>query len=392
MDLRDSHTGTGAAAPPRPLRNGCVARGAGIRGCLSAAAAFAAVKVLGLSALVVYSTLRGESAHVLLSARWDALWYVRITEHGYGVTVAAEDGRVLSDLAFFPLYPAAEKLVATLFLLPPGDAGLLVSAVAGALAAAGIYAVVVTFAPHRAALLTAVLWAACPVAVVQSMAYSESLFTALAAWALYCTRQRRWTTSGVLACAAGLTRPVGVAVALAVWTAVGCAARRTGWTWRHVAACVLAPAGYVGYLLWVGGRTGGLLGYLDVQREWGNGFDAGLSFCLFLARLLDGPAFPAGLALLLGVVGLGLAYLAGLRQGYPLPVQVYTGVVVLLAMGTSGYFGSKPRLLIPAFALLVPVAALLVAAPRGVRWAVLTALCAVSAGYGAVWLNGTGPP
>lgn len=359
---------------------------------MSATAAFLAIKIVGVLALTGYSWLTGKDPHVLLSARWDALWYLRVVEHGYDFTMAADDGRVLSDMAFFPLFPATERLVATLLFLPPADAGLVVSGVAGMFAAAGIYATVSTFAAHRTALLTTVLWAASPVAIVQSMAYSESLFTAVAAWALHLTLHGRWISAGLLACAAGLTRPVGVAVTLAVWTGIWCEVRKAGRGPRQLVGLVLAPAGFAGYVLWVGCRTGSLLGYLDVQREWGNGFDAGFSFCLFVARLLGSSAFPAGLAVCVGVAALVWAHVAGLRHGHPLPVLVYTGVVVLLAMGTSGYVGSKPRLLVPAFGVLVPLAVVLLRGAPRVRGTVLVSLCTASACYGAVWLNGSGPP
>ena len=65
---------------------------------------------------------------------------------------------------------------------------------------------------RRAGICLAVLWAALPVGIVQSMAYSESLFTALAAWSLWAVLDRRWVLAGVLASCAGLTRPVGAAV------------------------------------------------------------------------------------------------------------------------------------------------------------------------------------
>lgn len=63
------------------------------------------------------------------------------------------------------------------------------------------------------------VWAVLPVGIVQSMAYSESLFTALAAWSLYAVLTGRWVTAGVLASLSGLTRPVGLAVVAAVWAA-----------------------------------------------------------------------------------------------------------------------------------------------------------------------------
>ncbi|WP_432040176.1 hypothetical protein [Streptomyces cucumeris] len=86
------------------------------------------------------------------------------------------------------------------------------------------------FTDHRTALLTVALWATTPVSIVQSMAYSESLFTAIAAWALCFALQEQWVPAGVLACAAGLTRPVGISVGPAVWSAVAISVRREGWS------------------------------------------------------------------------------------------------------------------------------------------------------------------
>jgi hypothetical protein len=80
------------------------------------------------------------------------------------------------------------------------------------------------------------------------------------------------------------------------------------------------------------------------------------------------------------------------RQGQPLPLLVYGGVVVLLALTGSGYFGSKPRLLMPAFTLLLP-AAVALARWRPARAVLLVGPVALaSAAYGAFWLHGSGPP
>ncbi len=71
---------------------------------------------------------------------------------------------------------------------------------------------------------------------------------------------------------------------------------------------------------------------------------------------------------------------------------VFTGVVLVLALGGSDYAGSKPRLLMPAFPLLLPVA-LALARARAARAALtLVAVAVASAVYGAFWLQGAGPP
>ncbi|PWI06029.1 hypothetical protein DIZ27_35895 [Streptomyces sp. NWU339] len=406
---------------------------------------YAAVRALGLAVLALWSEARGKSAYTLLTARWDALWYTRIAELGYGHEVRLPNGDVHSSLAFFPLLPWLERLLAVVSPLSYADGGFAVAVLASLAAAWGIFAVADHVYGPRAGVCAVLLWAVLPVGVVQSMAYSESLFTALAAWSLYAVLTGRWVTAGVLASLAGLTRPVGMAVVAAVWVvgitslahsrhrfpaglrsfggsrgaaAVGGArcgeraaphedARRVpapegahvpsgapGVRVRRALGMFLAPLGAAGYVLWVGRRTGkGPFGYLDVQAGWRNGFDGGYAFARFtLEKFTSFPSAPAGLGLVLGVGLLVWLYVICVRQRQPLPLLVYAGVVTALALCASSYFGSKPRLLMPAFPLLLPLAQGLarLRTPRSAL--VVASVAAASAVYGAFWLNGSGPP
>jgi hypothetical protein len=377
-------------APPRstPLRRAA-----------PALLGYAAVRALGLLVLALWSAARGKSAYTLLTARWDALWYTRVADLGYGYEVRLPNGDVHSNLAFFPLLPWLERLLHAIPPLSYADAGFVVSLLASLAAAWGIFAVADHVHGRRAGVCAVLLWAVLPVGIVQSMAYSESLFTALAAWALYAVLTGRWLTAGTLALLAGLTRPVGLAVVAAVWVA-GIASfvrdRSAPGTsvGRRALGMLLAPLGAAGYVLWVGHRTGkGPLGYLDVQAGWRNGFDGGYAFARFVADKFT--SFPSALAGAGLIVGVGLViwlYVVGVRQGQPLPLLVYTGVVTALALCASSYFGSKPRLLMPAFPLLLPLA-LALARLRTSRSALVVGGVAVaSAVYGAFWLNGSGPP
>ncbi|MEU0344350.1 mannosyltransferase family protein [Streptomyces bobili] len=375
---------------------------AALRRAAPALAGYAAVRILGLLAVAVWSAARDRSAYTLLTARWDSLWYTRVAELGYGYEVRLPNGDVHSNLAFFPLLPWLERLVPAVTPLSYADAGFTVSLFASLAAAWGIFAVADRLYGRRAGGCAVLLWAVLPVGIVQSMAYSESLFTALAAWSLYAVLTGRWVTAGLLASLAGLTRPVGLAVVAAVWVAGVISFGRE----RSVAdpggariapralGFLLAPLGAAGYVLWVGHRTGkGPLGYLDVQAGWRNGFDGGYAFARFIIdKFTSIPSAFAGLALVIGVALLVRLYVAGVRGRQPLPLLVYTGVVLTLALCASSYFGSKPRLLLPAFPLLFPLA-LTLARLRPWRSALVVGGVAVaSAVYGAWWLNGSGPP
>ncbi|NEA67649.1 mannosyltransferase family protein [Streptomyces sp. SID12488] len=387
---------------------------------------YAAVRVLGLVALAVWSAARDKSAYTLLTARWDSLWYTRVAELGYGYEVRLPNGDVHSNLAFFPLLPWLERLLASVTPMSYADAGFVVSALASLAAAWGVFAVADHVYGRRVGVCAVLLWAVLPVGIVQSMAYSESLFTALAAWSLYAVLTGRWLTAGTLALLAGLTRPVGLAVVAAVWvTAIASFSTSLGTpfstsfgtplkasfgtssegdrsapdshgapVWRRALGMLIAPLGAAGYVLWVGHRTGkGPLGYLDVQAGWRNGFDGGVAFARFVAdKFTSFPSALAGVGLIIGVGLLIRLFVSCVRQRQPLPLLVYAGVVTVLALCASSYFGSKPRLLLPAFPLLLPLAQAL-ARPRTTRSVVVTGVVAVaSAIYGAFWLNGSGPP
>ncbi|MGW3201757.1 glycosyltransferase family 39 protein [Streptomyces sp. NPDC001118] len=400
---------------------------------------YAAVRALGLVVLAVWSAARGKSAYTLLTARWDSLWYTRVAELGYGYEVRLPNGDVHSNLAFFPLLPWLERSLHAVTPLSYADAGFVVSLLASLAAACGIFAVADRVYGPRAGLCAVLLWAVLPVGIVQSMAYSESLFTALAAWALYALLTGRWVWAGTLAALAGLTRPVGAAVIAAVWVtgvlsfvrdrsvtpapgahhAERTPARTLGAPdgtharaltpgtqtpiapfapsapgRRRALGMVIAPLGAAGYVLWVDRRTGkGLFGYLDVQAGWRNGFDGGYAFARFVAdKFTSFPSALAGAGLIIGVALLLWLYVTCIRRRQPVALLVYTGVVLALALCASSYFGSKPRLLMPAFPVLLPLACAL-ARLRMTRSVLVTALLASAAAiYGAFWLNGSGPP
>src|ERR671918_1124925 len=185
-------------------------------------------------------------AEPLLSplARWDAAWYLRIAESGYG----GGDGRA----AFFPLYPLLVRAVASPFGASPE--ALLVAAYAVALAAF-LGALVLL---HRLVSLelgrplakpALLLLAVFPAAVFFGAPYSESLFLLLAVGAFYAARTDSWAWAGACAAAASATRSAGVLLLLPpamLWW--GSRPRRGG----NAAWLLLAPLGLAAYAAFLG--------------------------------------------------------------------------------------------------------------------------------------------
>src|SRR5918994_2954456 len=122
------------------------------------------------------------------------------------------------------------------------------------------------------------------------MAYSEPVYTALAAWTLYALLRARWLEAGVLSILAGLCRPTASAVVATVGLCalVAIVRRRDGW--RPWAALVLAPLGYLGYLWWVGERLGRLDGYFYMMKTaWQVEFDGGAATWQVVRDVLTKP-------------------------------------------------------------------------------------------------------
>jgi hypothetical protein len=303
--------------------------------------------------------------------RWmrssDGGHYRAIAVHGY----AYPPGQLAhaSVFSWFPGYPAAIDTLAWLPWITIFTAGLIVTAIAGMTAAWGLtrLGLKLTGDP-RISLLLVAIWAVAPGAVALSMTYAEALFCALAIWALLALANGQWLTAGLLTLAAGTVRSTAVALILAVLTAAATAAIRavrehqpfTTW-WRPIAAALLAPLGLLGFLGYVVVATHRLDGWFWVERHVMHmTFDWGTS-TLHEAKvtLLGSPSM--ALFLVIGtIIAAVLLMFWSLTERIPVYLHVYTVVVVILAVTTSAnWISSKPRFLLPAVLLALPVARLL---------------------------------
>ncbi|MDR1294864.1 MAG: hypothetical protein LBK59_07895 [Bifidobacteriaceae bacterium] len=323
----------------------------------------------------------------------DTSWNATIAERGYDEWTA--DHQV--NLAFFPVYPMAIRLVAA--IIPAGTmsvpaAAVLVVWLAGMGAAWAIFAVAREVMPARAAVVAAMAWGALPIAIVESGGFSESLFTLPAAIALRCVLRRQWAWAGLASLVAGLTRPTGIAL----WIVVGLACaialvrRRTPGRERlHAAAgMVMAPAGWTGFVLWVGWRVGRPLGYLDVQGSgWGSRLNPLSEFVHRLADALAQPHYLNVTVVAVTVAGALICLAACFAQRMRWPLVAYACGIVLLAMTNASYWVCFPRFILPAFPLLFPPARALAAQRPWFIAMVLLAATWVSGWIGA-WFSSIG--
>lgn len=358
------------------------------RGLALALVVHVVARGIGLAVLALMASTAGQDPVSRLSV-WDGGWYLRIARDGYaeGLDVADPD---TGSLAFYPVYPLLLRTLASATGLEPTTVGVLLSELAAAVAAAGLYVLAARLWSPGVGVALVLFWSAQPLAVVLSMLYTEALFTALAVWAFVALQRERWLLAGVLALVAGLTRSSGLALGIAVAAYAGWWLwRGRSWSWRPVSAGVLALAGTPLWWAWVGWRTSQVDGWFAVQDQiWMTRWDWGrstveLGLDVFSQAVRYGEAtFVMVTAFLLLVLAVVLLAEAAARQVW-WPLLVYAVVLLALTIGTAGFVNAKPRFLVPVFPLLIPLALALAGAGRRVQVLVGALVIGASAWFGA---------
>ncbi|MFC5290721.1 hypothetical protein ACFPM7_27025 [Actinokineospora guangxiensis] len=344
----------------------------------AAVAGYLLVRVIGVLFLWLWADDQGQNVLTLLGYKYDSVHYLDIVENGYDRAEAPK-----STMAFFPLYPMLVAGLAAITPLSAMGAGIAVAWLAGVAAAWGVYTVGRHLRDHRTGVLLAVLWGVLPHAIVESMAYTESLFTALAAWSLYAVLTQRWLTAGVLCLFAGLTRPTATALIAAVGLAALITVFQRPTNWRAWLAGLLAPLGWLGYLTWVAIRTGRPDGWFWIEHEgWFTGWDGGTYTWRFVTKVLSTPSHVTFYVVtLVMLISLAL-FTHTVADRLPWPLLLFSAILLITTIGGDGMYNAKARFLLVAFPLLIPIAVALARARPTNTWITLTTLTTVSAYFG----------
>lgn len=367
---------------------------------LAGVAIFASIRLLalGVSAFLLprgkFHTLHYSLWHLIAS--WDSGRFLHIAAHGYSYV----PGNLRLDVIFawFPGYPAAIDTLSWIPGVGADGAALTVTIAAGLAAAWGLTRLgLAVTGDQRISLLMVALWAVAPGSLVWIMLYSEALFCALAVWSLVALVERRWLTAAGLTILAGTVRSAAIALIAAVAVAAlppvirAVRAREPiGAWWRPAAAVVTAPLGLVGYWAYSAWATHHVAGFAWVEENAHNNFDWGQGIILAAKQaIIYGPN--ASVALTLLVIAAAVILTAwSLAERIPVYLHAYTLVIVVVALAPGPYFlGSKPRFLLPAMLLGLPLARLLARARIWVLIPLIAVLAAASTWFG-IYLMTTG--
>lgn len=296
----------------------------------------------------------GSSSMLGTLGEWDGAFWVRAATAGYPHHLPGVHGHPgPSTVAFFPGYPLLVRALYRLTSLPPADAALIVSGVAGLVATLALWAFANRYWGRSVADRSTALFCVFPGSLVFSMAYSEGLLLVAVIGCVWALTERRWVWAGLAGLVGTATHPNGIGLAaLCVLAAIVAISRRRDW--GALVAPALSSVGVAAFVVFLRIRTGSWLAWPDTERSgWHDRADF-LGIPRHLSAVVHGHY---GLAVLVGistlsvVVGLWWAHQRRLRW-------LLTGWIVLAALPAvaSDSASLRPRMVIVAFPIFIAAA------------------------------------
>lgn len=314
------------------------------------------------------------------STMWDAHWYFIVAMSGYPTELPLDDtGHVGENAwAFMPVYPMLARLLMVAGL-PWESAAVLLSVLASAGFALVAYRLFAEIAPGRERFALAIVLLS-PLAPVFQLGYAEALFLLLLAAVLLAWRLREWEWLWVLIPIMALTRPGGLAFALALglWFLLRWWRERDGFEvrerWMLVALGAWSALWGLGWLIACTIATGSVTAYLETELSWRSAY-------IGRAELVPFTTWPIGLEWwfgawwplwLGGIVLAAVTLLAGpWARGVGVEAKLWVAAYLIYLAAVWFPQSSTWRLLMPIF----PAAVILAAVKPAWARAVLLATC-----------------
>ncbi len=349
---------------------------------------FAVARIATLLVAWVAMAARPELGITEILTDWDGNWNEIAAADLWAPFASDGTNSILRwrTLAFFPILPLVTRGLHEVTGIGIHVLGPLVSMIFGAAAFTVLARYLIERVGRDVALAAMALMLFSPNGFVLSMFYTEGAMILFAVLTLRSLDDRHWVRSGIFAALGGLTRPSGFVLVVPCIVAVIDHIRRvdriTSRDFRALAAPLLAPVGFLSWIIFVAVRTETPTGYFRIQSEaWGARIDFGRTFLDEMWSTMTGIRLDLDIrvsvvfVLIVGIGGLILCF----RQRMPLTwlslAVALVAVTVLNARQASG-----ARFILPAFPIFVAWARAL---PRAI---LPTAVGLSAASMGALFL------
>lgn len=319
-------------------------------------------------------------AWAALWGRWDFIHFEDIARLGY----VPEPGTARTAAPLTAFLPAFPSLLAAghVFGIPSTATGLVVSAVAGAVATVFIARLGEERRPG-AGWAVAAVFVFSPTAIFLFAPYTEALFLAFAIPAWYYADKGRWCAAALLATGAGLTRISGVFLVMALFVLwLSRFVRRSERSARGAVEVLWLAVPTIAVLGWMAvlyAMTGRPLEYLSAQEYWGRSFTDPITAVVATWTAYAPTLNPwmRGAEIVAFLIGLITTITLLVRRRFGEGTWVGLNVA---ALGTSTYLYSVPRSSLLWWPLWVAIGATLIARRR-----LLAAYLVASATIMVIW-------
>lgn len=359
-------------------------------------AVFVASRVVTTALLLSYANAQGANAwtgaspgYFEFAKLWDGHWYFIIAAVGYPASLPiTDDGYVgESAWAFMPAYPGLVRVLMLLTTLDFPVVAVIVSVAFAFATALLFYRLMALLLPSGTALFAVVLFCVGPLSPILQVAYAESMHAFLLTLALYMLVQRNyWMLLPVVAVMA-LTRPSGLAFALAMLMHVihrWITRARDPYPLSERIASVIVGlfSAFMGvaWLLIAAALTGSFTAYTDTELAWRAPyvgrvelvpFQPWIQAAGFWAPWIGVPSWVLLIALVLLVAGFAAALFTPWARRLGPDLRFWSASYALYLLAVFFPQSSTFRLLLPLF----PLAGVLAQPPSKVYRVAIVVLC-----------------
>ena len=316
--------------------------------------AYVACRIATVGAVAI-ADLSTHNSVIFDLTRWDGEWFLRIVHSGYPSHLPMAHGHVLANpVAFFPLFPLLVR-AGTAIGIDAGVAALLLSGVAGLGAVWAVGLLARRLAGDQAASRAALLFAVFPGTFAFSFPYSEGIVITCVGFGLLALLDQRWWLAGLLGAVATASSPVALAFVVSCAWSAGIAVRRSR-NFSALVAPLLAPLGFVAYMVYLWRHTGELMAWRLTERGGWHSYPS-LAYPFQIAwKFISNPVSPTltGHILVAGSVAAVIGVVLMIREHQPAPVFLY-GLCAAGAAAVSLPVGLRPRFLMLAFPMVIAV-------------------------------------
>lgn len=297
--------------------------------------------------------------------QWDVAHYVDIAQYGYfrQDSYSIPTPEVYEQrLAFFPGLPGLMWALHAITGMDVYVGGWLLTFGFGIFMTVGMMRLAQRLGfSWGGQILAVVLLLGAPMAVTFNMIYTEAPFIGLSLWALVAMLDRRWILTGVLVFLAGLFRLTAIDLVFAFALVVAIYARKNWQAWLSV---VFSATSVVAYLVYASSYTKDIGGYFGLQKQgWNSSFDFGVATAKWVYEQLTEFTYLGYELSMLSIIG-GIFAVALAFRRLPWALWLFGSAIVANVLLSDGIMHSRPRLLLPAIILLLPLVGWLAKTPK----------------------------